>query len=51
MIFFGAAAAKPNALIVTVDDMSFDSVGAFGCALVGRRLISTVSRPPALATC
>ncbi|MCB1077633.1 MAG: sulfatase-like hydrolase/transferase, partial [Verrucomicrobiae bacterium] len=25
------AGAKPNVLIVTVDDMSCDSVGAFGC--------------------
>lgn len=29
------AVAKPNVLIVTVDDMSCDSVGAFGCALEG----------------
>ena len=25
--------ARPNILIVTVDDMSCDSVGAFGCKL------------------
>lgn len=28
-------AAKPNILIITVDDMSCDSVGAFGCKLPG----------------
>lgn len=28
-----AAAAKPNILIITTDDMSADSVGAFGCKL------------------
>lgn len=28
-----AAPQKPNLLIITVDDMSADSVGAFGCAL------------------
>lgn len=27
--------AKPNLLLITVDDMSCDSVGAFGCALEG----------------
>jgi N-sulfoglucosamine sulfohydrolase len=27
------AAARPNILIITVDDMSADSIGAFGCAL------------------
>jgi N-sulfoglucosamine sulfohydrolase len=27
------AAAKPNVLIITVDDMSADSLGAFGCKL------------------
>ena len=27
--------ARPNILIVTVDDMSCDSVGAFGCTLAG----------------
>jgi N-sulfoglucosamine sulfohydrolase len=30
-----AAAQRPNLLIVTVDDMSADSVGAFGCKLAG----------------
>jgi N-sulfoglucosamine sulfohydrolase len=29
------AFGKPNVLIVTVDDMSCDSVGAFGCKLAG----------------
>jgi N-sulfoglucosamine sulfohydrolase len=29
------ASAKPNILFVTVDDMSCDSVGAFGCKLEG----------------
>ncbi len=28
-----SAAAKPNVLIITVDDMSADSLGAFGCKL------------------
>ena len=28
-----AAAGKPNVLIITVDDMSADSLGAFGCKL------------------
>ena len=28
-----AASAKPNLLIITTDDMSCDSVGAFGCKL------------------
>lgn len=28
-----SAAAKPNLLIITVDDMSADSLGAFGCKL------------------
>ena len=27
--------ARPNILIVTVDDMNCDSVGAFGCELAG----------------
>ncbi len=30
-----SAAERPNILIVTVDDMSCDSVGAFGCQLAG----------------
>lgn len=30
-----AAAARPNILIITTDDMSADSVGAFGCKLPG----------------
>jgi N-sulfoglucosamine sulfohydrolase len=30
-----AAAARPNVLIITVDDMSCDSVGVFGCKLPG----------------
>ncbi len=30
-----SAAHRPNLLIITVDDMSADSVGAFGCALAG----------------
>jgi N-sulfoglucosamine sulfohydrolase len=30
-----AAAERPNVLIVTVDDMSADSLGAFGCRLEG----------------
>ncbi|MCA9175091.1 MAG: sulfatase, partial [Planctomycetales bacterium] len=29
------SATRPNVLIVTVDDMSCDSVGAFGCKLAG----------------
>lgn len=29
------AVAKPNVLIITVDDMSCDSIGAFGCTLEG----------------
>jgi N-sulfoglucosamine sulfohydrolase len=29
------AAGKPNVLIITVDDMSADSLGAFGCKLPG----------------
>lgn len=32
---FGADAPRPNILIVTVDDMNCDSVGAFGCELAG----------------
>src|SRR5687768_4506273 len=30
-----AATARPNILIITTDDMSADSVGAFGCKLAG----------------
>src|SRR5205823_7706080 len=30
-----AAADRPNLLIITTDDMSADSVGAFGCKLAG----------------
>jgi N-sulfoglucosamine sulfohydrolase len=30
-----SAAERPNVLIVTVDDMSADSIGAFGCELAG----------------
>jgi N-sulfoglucosamine sulfohydrolase len=30
-----AAAQRPNVLIITVDDMSADSLGAFGCGLEG----------------
>jgi len=30
-----AAADRPNLLIVTVDDLSADSIGAFGCKLTG----------------
>jgi len=30
--------AKPNLLIITVDDMSADSIGAFGCKLPGTTL-------------
>ncbi|HEX5104259.1 MAG TPA: sulfatase-like hydrolase/transferase, partial [Pirellulaceae bacterium] len=30
-----AGAERPNLLIVTVDDMSADSIGAFGCKLAG----------------
>ncbi|MEQ1853025.1 MAG: arylsulfatase, partial [Chthoniobacteraceae bacterium] len=29
------AAPPPNVLIITVDDMSADSLGAFGCKLPG----------------
>jgi len=29
----GTAAARPNVLFITVDDMSCDSIGAFGCKL------------------
>ena len=29
------AATRPNILLVTVDDMSCDSIGAFGCKLPG----------------
>src|SRR5687768_7687718 len=28
-----AAGARPNILVITVDDMSCDSIGAFGCKL------------------
>ena len=31
--FAAGAAEKPNLLIITVDDMSADSIGAFGCKL------------------
>ena len=31
----GSAAERPNLLVVTVDDMNCDSVGAFGCSLQG----------------
>jgi N-sulfoglucosamine sulfohydrolase len=37
-LFFAAQAAaaeRPNLLIITTDDMSADSVGAFGCKLAG----------------
>ncbi len=34
-LFTANAFAKPNILFVTVDDMSCDSVGAFGCKLEG----------------
>jgi N-sulfoglucosamine sulfohydrolase len=27
--------AKPNILLITVDDMNYDSVGAFGCKVIG----------------
>lgn len=30
-----SAVAKPNLLLITVDDMSCDSIGAFGCQLEG----------------
>ncbi len=35
LLLFGSigAATKPNVLIITVDDMSADSLGAFGCQL------------------
>ena len=29
------AAERPNLLIITVDDLSADSIGAFGCKLPG----------------
>lgn len=32
---WSAAAAKPNVLLITTDDMSCDSVGAYGCKLPG----------------
>src|SRR5262249_43456927 len=32
---FARAADKPNVLIITVDDMSCDSVGVFGCRIEG----------------
>jgi hypothetical protein len=32
---FAIAADKPNVLILTVDDMSCDSIGVFGCRLAG----------------
>ena len=38
LMFLGgtlAAAERPNLLIITVDDMSADSIGAFGCKLAG----------------
>jgi N-sulfoglucosamine sulfohydrolase len=35
LVHASADAARPNLLIVTVDDMSCDSVGAFGCKLAG----------------
>src|SRR5262249_7955049 len=31
----GTPAVKPNILFITVDDMSCDSIGAFGCKLPG----------------
>src|SRR6187431_918236 len=30
---YAFAAAKPNVLIITVDDMSCDSIGVFGCKM------------------
>ncbi len=35
LLLVANASAKPNILFVTVDDMSCDSVGAFGCKLEG----------------
>jgi len=29
----GQSGTQPNILIITVDDMSADSIGAFGCSL------------------
>lgn len=34
-VAWSADASKPNVLIITVDDMSADSLGAFGCKLPG----------------
>ena len=33
--FSASMGAKPNILLITVDDMSCDSIGAFGCKLKG----------------
>lgn len=33
--FPASASPQPNVLLITVDDMSADSIGAFGCALPG----------------
>jgi N-sulfoglucosamine sulfohydrolase len=35
LVFGLAAAERPNLLIITVDDLSADSIGAFGCKLAG----------------
>jgi Sulfatase len=32
---FDAAVGKPNVMVITVDDMNCDSVGAYGCRLEG----------------
>ncbi|MEC9096849.1 MAG: sulfatase [Planctomycetota bacterium] len=33
LVFITPAQAKPNVLIITVDDMSADSIGAYGCPI------------------
>ena len=35
LVFTGSAHARPNVLIITVDDMSADSIGSYGCPIEG----------------
>jgi arylsulfatase A-like enzyme len=32
--YFTSLAAKPNLLLITVDDMNRDSIGSYGCPIV-----------------
>jgi arylsulfatase A-like enzyme len=32
--YFTSLAAKPNLLLITVDDMNRDSIGSYGCSIV-----------------